>query len=407
MSATLALFPAGHPPPAVRTTQQHARAVRVKYRIEVAGCTNPWADSMRPYMAKLLGSDTLGRQTLELLTAAYAPSTCDTYGSAIRQYFRFCDEEQRPPLAASPATMARYVRWLGNLGTIKESSLQPYLSAVNSFFEDHGCEPCALGSLITKVRKGLAASQVTLTPGLMRAYLPARVAHKALTLAQTLKAELGPTWAADPGTATRVQLFRACIAVVVLFLFFCRGGAGVECLSGDLVVSPEGGILLYHRVRKGQRGADADKKLLCQLPAAARGDVADLLRYFDGARQVYAGGRMPVARWAIGHKEQHAKWTADTLTTWLQQVLAAVNEQPPAGFAWTSHSLRKGATTAAYVIGVTMIKIKYYGGWSHESNVVLDYIDPTVLPCPADWHFIGRLTPWGGQPALVPRRMAT
>eukprot|EP00873_Tetraselmis_striata_P002065 jgi/Tetstr1/422329/TSEL_013172.t1 len=180
--------------------------------------------------------------------------------------------------------MARYVTWLGNLGTIKASRLQPYLSAVNSFFKDHGREPMALGDLVSRVRKGLAASQVTLNPELMRAPLPARVVLKALTLAKALRLELGPTWGTDPSTVVRVELFRASLAVVVLCLFFCRGGAGVECLTGDLTVGPDGGILLYHRDRKGQRGADASKKLLCLLPASAHADIAALLHYFDAAR---------------------------------------------------------------------------------------------------------------------------
>jgi hypothetical protein len=54
--------------------------------------------------------------------------------------------------------MARYVAWLGQLGTIKASSLPPYMSAVNGFFKDHGLEAIALGDLVVKVRKGLAAS---------------------------------------------------------------------------------------------------------------------------------------------------------------------------------------------------------------------------------------------------------
>eukprot|EP00873_Tetraselmis_striata_P012991 jgi/Tetstr1/433255/TSEL_022543.t1 len=259
-----------------------------------------------------------------------------------------------------------------DLRTIKASSLQPYLSAVNSFFKDHGREPMALGDLVSRVRKGLAASQVTLNSELMRAPLHARVVLKALTLAKALRMELGPTWGTDPSTVVRVELFRASLAVVVLCLFFCRGGAGVECLTGDLTVGPDGGILLYHRDRKGQRGADASKKLLCQLPASAHADIAAMLHYFDAARQVFAGGRVLAARWAISQREGQPKRTADTLTNWLQLVLTAVHEPPPAGFAWMSHSLRKGATTAAYVIGVTMQKIKYFGGWAMESSVVLD-----------------------------------
>eukprot|EP00873_Tetraselmis_striata_P020111 jgi/Tetstr1/440375/TSEL_028710.t1 len=166
---------------------------------------------------------------------------------------------------------ARYVTWLGNMGTIKASSLQPYMSAVNNFFKDHGREPM----------HGFGRS--------------------ALTLAKALRLELGPTWGTHPSTVVRVELFRASLAVVVLCLFFCRGGAGVECRTGDLT----------------------------------------------------------------------------------------------------------GATTVAYVIGVTMQKIKYFGGWAMESSVVLDYIDPTVLPCPAAWHLVGWLTPWGDQPAGLPRQMAT
>jgi hypothetical protein len=81
--------------------------------------------------------------------------------------------------------------------------------------------------------------------------------------------------------------------------------------------------------------------------------------------------------------------TTDTLTTWLQRVLRAVHEQPPEGFAWTSHSLRKGAATEAYNIGTPMQKIKFFGGWARESDVVLDYIDPTVLPSPGAWQLFG------------------
>jgi site-specific recombinase XerD len=109
---------------------------------------------MKPYMTKILGSDALGATTLTFLAAAWAPSTVATYGSTIRRYFDFCTEQQLAPLAATPVHMARYVAWLGQLGTIKASSLQHYLSTVNRFFKDHGLEAIALGDLVAKVRKG-------------------------------------------------------------------------------------------------------------------------------------------------------------------------------------------------------------------------------------------------------------
>jgi hypothetical protein len=64
---------------------------------------------------------------------------------------------------------------------------------------------------------------------------------------------------------------------------------------------------------------------------------------------------------------------------------------PPPGFKWTSHSLRKGAASAANSINVVLTKIRYMGGWAKDSNVVHDYIDPTMAPSPAARVFFGHL----------------
>jgi hypothetical protein len=66
--------------------------------------------------------------------------------------------------------MARYIAWIGERGTIKATSMQPYLSAVKGFFKDHGADPVAQGDLVAKVRRGLAASQVSLHPSRTRMY---------------------------------------------------------------------------------------------------------------------------------------------------------------------------------------------------------------------------------------------
>eukprot|EP00873_Tetraselmis_striata_P036552 jgi/Tetstr1/456816/TSEL_043490.t1 len=157
-----------------------------------------------------------------------------------------------PPLGGTAATVARYIAWQGLRGTVKAASLQPYLSAINGFYRDHGAEPVAQGDLISKVRKGLAASQVEPDPPGVRTDVPARLITRTLRLAETLHS--------------------------------------------------------------------------------------------------------------------------------LQLVAHMLEEHPPPGFVWTSHSLRKGAATAAYAIGVVLQKIKHFGGWAQLSSVVLDYINPTALP---------------------------
>jgi hypothetical protein len=86
--------------------------------------------------------------------------------------------------------------------------------------------------------------------------------------------------------------------------------------------------------------------------------------------------------WAICLHEPTTKWTADTLTAWLHMVIRLVYEQPPDVFAWISYSLRIGVATTAFHIGTPMRKIKFFGGWVRESDVVLDYIDSTVNTTP-------------------------
>jgi len=64
----------------------------------------------------------------------------------------------------------------------------------------------------------------------------------------------------------------------------------------------------------------------------------------------------------------------------------------PAGFYWTSHSLRKGAASAAYAIGARLTHIRYVGGWSTNSKVFeAKYIDFTMRPSLAAWIFFGYL----------------
>eukprot|EP00873_Tetraselmis_striata_P011083 jgi/Tetstr1/431347/TSEL_021038.t1 len=72
-------------------------------------------------------------------------------------------------------------------------------------------------------------------------------------------------------------------------------------------------------------------------------------------------------------------------------------------FAVSAGFQQPGDATAAYAIGVVLKKIKHFGGWAQLSSVVLDYVNPTALPCAASWQLFGWLTPWGGPPATNKR----
>lgn len=356
---------------------------------------------MKPYLQGLLGDDDLGTFAADLATAALDPGTYATYGSAIRPFFQFCEEQRIHPLSVTAVEICRYVAWQGIRGSVAAKSLQQYLSAINKFLADHGYEPTALGALVASVRRGLSGAQIDLDPADVRIALPPEAIVAFIAGAKAIRDAL-PRWSA-PATP-RILLFRAFLACAVNFLFFQRGEAGTACRTGDLLVHP-GGIHLFCNDYKGARGVAPVRKPVHNLPVSAFADLADLLRYFDAQRAAWQGGAQPAARWAVSDSEAASTWSADTLTEWLRLACDAAGFVPPDGFKWTSHSLRKGAATAAYAINVPLLKIKFMGNWAQESLVVHRYIDVTAQPTPAAWQLFGWLVP-GRQPAASGRPVA-
>ena len=74
-----------------------------------------------------------------LLQQARRPSTKKSYNSKVDEFLDFCglvqDEAGTPRLSSMPAsqtTILAFIGHLASLGRIRSSSLQPYLSAINS-----------------------------------------------------------------------------------------------------------------------------------------------------------------------------------------------------------------------------------------------------------------------------------
>jgi hypothetical protein len=292
--------------------------------------------------------------------------------------------------------MVRYTAWLALLGTVAASSLQPYYSAVNKFFRDHRRQPIAVGELLADARRGLEMLQHRLLPGTARLPLPAPVALDILLAANALRGTFAWTHAALP----ELQRFMACLAVCVNYTFFCRAETGARCQTGDLIVDrPSQQIYLFVRKSKGdQRRANSDK-LVIAIPIPATPVLADPLDYYTQHRVAFCSKfnnrPPPDALWSFSPFENSADWgAASTISAWLALALQTVNTSAPAGFKWTSHSLRKGAASAASCIGAPLPVIKYMGGWAKNSSVTEGkYIDPTMTPTLAAWRFFGWLTP--------------
>jgi hypothetical protein len=128
------------------------------------------------------------------------------------------------------------------------------MSAVNGFVKDPVSKHFAHGDLVAKDKKGLAASHVAIADTPLRVHMPASIIVQALRMAQAVRLRLADstTRAALQTSPTReqVRLLRAFTTVVILYLFFSRGGSGIDCLTEDLIPSEDDGTRMYHRARK-------------------------------------------------------------------------------------------------------------------------------------------------------------
>ena len=158
-----------------------------------------------------LGADSLGLQVISLLQRSLADNSYSSYGSHLRKYFTFCDEQGLDPFSSTEAIIARYIAWLGQQGTVGAASLQPYLSAINRYLEDHGLPGVAKGLLIAKTRKGLALTQVDTRPRPRRVALPAEVALRILQHASLLQLQPG-VWHASRAPPLGSSASLACLS---------------------------------------------------------------------------------------------------------------------------------------------------------------------------------------------------
>jgi hypothetical protein len=274
--------------------------------------------------------DDLGDLLLDLLTGSLALATHNNYGTGMRSFTVFCNEERATPLEATAADMLCFKAWLSRAGTVAANSLQPYFATITKLFRDYLKELAALGSLLTDARRGIAMQQHPITDPGIRVPIPAPIVQHVLLFAHRHYRAL--TW--QPDNLVHIKTFRAILAVCTNCCYFCHAETGVRCHMGDIAVDmTSGNILLFIRKANGdQRRTAADRPLL-QLPIAAVSLLADLLDAFTAGRTRYCNQLDnepdPTTCWAITREETPHAWTAWTITEWIREACNAIGASPP------------------------------------------------------------------------------
>jgi len=125
-----------------------------------------WQDSIERTLVKtqapLLGTKALGSLAMALVTSSKEQSIYTGYLSELNHFFNFCRIESITPLDVTAAQIVRYIAYLGSVNTIAAGSMQPYLSAINRYLQDHQRQPVAMGPMVVDAQAGLAGLQVPL-----------------------------------------------------------------------------------------------------------------------------------------------------------------------------------------------------------------------------------------------------
>jgi hypothetical protein len=358
----------------------------------------PWADAMRARLRALFGTGSAADFAIGLAVAALSESTYDSYGPKFMQFVNFCTSCE-PPLSFLPATSATCALFLGHLAqrrkknlpneyAVQPESAQPYLSAINKVHTDAlgWPEGPALGPLITSVRQGWAMWRARDHPerlSAVRVPLPAQVASDALDAGTALAAQLA---GGTPLTPARHAALRAHVFVTFGFLLMARSDTDAHLSLADVSLTAALiAVLLRHE--KGARRRRARRKLVFPVPAL--GGIAPLLAYWVRLQSSTSSSSAAAdgSFWRIPGDPSTFSSSSDACTEWLQLSCTLLGHAPPPGESWSSHSLRKGAASAASALLVPLNTICFIGGWSIKSKVVHDYVDPTVLPSPAGRRF--------------------
>jgi len=342
-----------------------------------------------------LGSTPTAHTAIKLSITGLASSTVASYSGLWGQFVEFCGRQQRPCSPASPATVVLYIAHLHDRGGVSPHSLQPYLSAINRYHRDAlGIDPGpAVGPDITNVVRGwkqeCADGIGDVTPVDQRVALPASVAMRALQAA-----------AAMPrlDTYKQCQEYRSLMYTGLGFALMARSDTDAHLLLDDVGITDTDAWFRL-RAEKGTRTRRV-RRILRIPKSAANGLLHGVIsRWISGQRLLHnnplfgASFRAQQNFWRLPGDASVWSSSSTICTQWLSHATDLLGCSAPPGFKWTSHSLRKGAATAANAIGASLHTICYHGGWSVKSGVVHDYIDPSIVADSAAAAFFAWLLP--------------
>ena len=378
------------------------RAARYTIDLDAAAAKTgeqlPWYGAARAYWQAKLGNSEEAQFAIATLLSNLDKSTAATYRSQWNTFeIKFCQPRGLTPIPASRETILSYLGWHAKRGTVQGASLDNYLTVINRAHKDCDLPGPALNDPAqTAILTGMAKLQIDANPTDQRLYVPNEHFSQLLDYGlDAYKDQCGvpdsylsqPNWKALSKIQRRhVEDMRDCVAIVFNFADFGRSDTQSNMKAPDIGIDDQGQLIF--RLRKVKGRSKKKTNLTFQWPADSKPDVIQLTSWWLEIRDQLAfpkHGFMWKCPW------ETARFTNSSFDAMLQRTLTKTGFRPPDGFSYLPHSIRAAAASGAAAIDVTLPKIRHEGGWSRDSAVVHDYIDPSCPPTAAAFRFFGHL----------------
>ena len=351
--------------------------------LDSSGTTTPlWASNIEQYWLARLGDSTRTRTLIAVMQSSLSDKTRGNYHPKVLEYLEICHSALPEPLCPAPATedtVLHYLTALGDKGTIQAHCMGVYMSAVNKFHTEQGFDPPALGPTCRSFLRGLGRRQKAARDA-SGSMTHIRVPLPTYCVTEALDAAVSMTASSSSFTLAQQELYRSLVFVVLNFVLFCRGETGVTLRPDHVMLTPTG-IHVVPSQEKGRGHVAAGR--LVTIPRVGMPDLWQLLSDYKAWYSSLDFGSSKRACkasiWRLPH-EMRGRWPSSLADTWLQVVMKHLGHSPPAGLAWSGHSMRKGSSSAAKSIGVFLESICYFADWSILAGTYHTYIDPTWMP---------------------------
>ena len=284
------------------------------------------------------------------------------------------------PLPAAHSDVAKYLGFLWEEGRVAPTSWDQYVSAINMIHAFNGLLPPGKHPLVREiVTAGKKAMDKQAQPGLVRGGVPAS-AIRDICL-----------WGL---AADSLSNLRDAAMLVLTFCCAAREGSVRRMGRKDLVV--EHGMATITLVHRKGKPTATPHVLQYQWSArhGATGPLALWQRWlarFSPSGPLTGGDG---SLWRLPNDStQRALLPPQVLTGMLNRVLPLVQRRPPAGYQYSSHSLRIGASTSMQLLGVPDATIVRRLDWTVGGALLQLYFDDTHSKGESDLWVFSQLLP--------------